>query len=986
MKYQRTFKSMIARCLVLAVSFSLVPGNTWAQSRGELTLRDQVNATSSDADEDAWEEDEVEIPDDDGLASDSDATGKVPAANLVLSLNRVTYEEITLDGREFATIVSDDGIAGYHVLKYTVPEGKGGYHTIDAEYIDYSYGSFSFYICSEEQYITMCNKIETNGYPVYASAPTECLAYNGYASLAYQLEDGRDYYFISARSGHEGDAYNVTVTRDIDITLDGSGATRSGTPAIYSKGSKWCDSASRNSHYGIRYITRPEKTGYRFEGYYTAVNGQGAQVIDDQGEFLPELSTLSEDCTVYAYWKPFSPVSCQEIQLEGRRFSKIVSGSDYPYYQAFKFSVPADGGGSYSFYRFNMFDGIDASGYLCTAEQYERMCHQIEQNKRSLFAPPYTDYLQEDYYSFGIAYNLEAGKDYYYISARNSDEEGDYKVVFERDITVTFVASDADQPGTAAVYSQAGKWNERGNWQSPLRKIERPQKDNMKFAGYFTGENGSGIKVVDYDGEILTEMSELSNDTTVYAHWENFSPVVYEEVLLSDGRFSVTCLAENAPYYKVFKFKVPEHSDGYYTFYFSSDHNLSMTGYLCNSDQYERLCRKIEENGCAQRISNSEDYYVRYDSILNLCSQLESGQEYYFVAARYSKNYYGEGEYELLFRRDIEVKLDAGEADRQGTAMLYSSGNLWSVYEDRGRDTYRIVTPRRDGYLFAGYFTEKNGLGNMVIDQDGYIYEEDMYKFTDDTTIYALWEDKDIDFKTNYLNDGIKGVSYRQQLAVASKMTFYWWVSEGELPEGLYLDVFDGCITGQPTELGTKTVVITAANSQIRLQKEFTITIKDLESSDSDGEHSGTWGMDEAGNWRYYSSGSNYYANEWKYLEYNGLSHWYHFGSDGYISLGWFADRDGRWYYLNPLSDGTRGAMQTGWLTDSLDGNRYYLDPQTGQMVTGWVNIDDIWYYFAETGGGYSGWKWDAAAGAWQYEDIGMHPAGALDPDRKRDQ
>lgn len=62
--------------------------------------------------------------------------------------------------------------------------------------------------------------------------------------------------------------------------------------------------------------------------------------------------------------------------------------------------------------------------------------------------------------------------------------------------------------------------------------------------------------------------------------------------------------------------------------------------------------------------------------------------------------------------------------------------------------------------------------------------------------------------------------------------------------------------------------------------------------------------------------------------------------------------------------------MQTGWLTDSLDGNHYYLEPQSGQMVTGWMSIDGIWYYFTEPRGDYSGWKWDAVAGAWLYENI----------------
>ena len=46
--------------------------------------------------------------------------------------------------------------------------------------------------------------------------------------------------------------------------------------------------------------------------------------------------------------------------------------------------------------------------------------------------------------------------------------------------------------------------------------------------------------------------------------------------------------------------------------------------------------------------------------------------------------------------------------------------------------------------------------------------------------------------------------------------------------------------------------------------------------------------------------------------------------------------------YLNPVSDGTQGAMKTGWFTDPQDGHLYYLDPKTGAMVTGNVQNDHM--------------------------------------------
>lgn len=977
---------MIAKCLMLAMSISLVHGNVWAQTRNSPMLQNQVKATASNAEEFIGGQEEEEITNDKDLATDSNAKWKILVEDLALLTDPVPYEEITLEGRKFHTIASTVQVPYYYVLKYSVPEGKGGSYTIEGKIVDDWYGSCTFYLCSEEQYEALCHRIETRGGPVHASVPTECLASNNSSSVNYWLEEGQDYYIVSTqyRSDHDG-PYNLALTLDIDVNLDCSDATSTGTQALYSKGSEWCDSSRRE--WPERSITRPEKTGYRFEGYYTAKNGLGTQVIDDQGEILSEMSELAEDCTVYAFWTLFSPVSYQDIKLEGRRFSRIVSGGEPPYYQAFKFTVPEGSGGSYSFYEPHGKGYIDASGYLCTSEQYERLCHKIEQNKRSIFAPSSTDCLISDYYTFSINYILEAGKDYYFIAARNRDNEGDFKVAFERDIRITLTASDADYPGTATVYSKGGYWVEPGNSHWGMTMINRPERDGYKFAGYFTEENGQGIKVIDYDGELLEALADLHTDTTVYAHWENFSAVTYEDILLVDGRFTISGIAEKAPYYKTLKFKVPENSGGYYSFYYSSDEDINMSGYLCTPFQYEALCRKIEADGGAPIGLNKQEYYLVGDrSYFNITYQLESGQEYYFVATRESKKYYGEGEYQLLFRRDIEVELEAAEADYQGTLVLYSKGDRWSMYEKRWQETDFINTPRREDYLFAGYFTEKNGQGKMVIDQDGYIFHENMHEFRDNTTIYALWEDKYLEFKTKHLVNGVKGVLYKQKLDISSKMTFNWLVSEGELPEGLYLDFFDGIIIGRPTETGIKKIEITASNSQIKVSKEFTITINESAHSDSDERHSGNWLVDEAGNWRYYITGSIYYSNQWKFLEYNGKFNWYFFGSDGYVNTGWFEDNNGKWYYLNPVSDGTRGAMQTGWLVDPQDGNRYFLDTKTGQMALGWVCIDGIWYYFKESREDYSGWKWDAVSGGWQYENIGRRPMGALEPDKRREE
>lgn len=90
------------------------------------------------------------------------------------------------------------------------------------------------------------------------------------------------------------------------------------------------------------------------------------------------------------------------------------------------------------------------------------------------------------------------------------------------------------------------------------------------------------------------------------------------------------------------------------------------------------------------------------------------------------------------------------------------------------------------------------------------------------------------------------------------------------------------------------------------------------------GSNSGEWIQDATGWWIRLKDGT-YPVNTWMYLDYNGVYKWYRFDAAGYMSTGWFTDADGRKYYLNPVSDGTRGAMLTGW--QFIDGFWYYFNP-----------------------------------------------------------
>ena len=52
---------------------------------------------------------------------------------------------------------------------------------------------------------------------------------------------------------------------------------------------------------------------------------------------------------------------------------------------------------------------------------------------------------------------------------------------------------------------------------------------------------------------------------------------------------------------------------------------------------------------------------------------------------------------------------------------------------------------------------------------------------------------------------------------------------------------------------------------------------------------------------------------------------WFRFDENGQMMTGWYQDpADKKTYYLNPVSDRTRGRMVTGWVV--IDGKEYYFN------------------------------------------------------------
>lgn len=103
----------------------------------------------------------------------------------------------------------------------------------------------------------------------------------------------------------------------------------------------------------------------------------------------------------------------------------------------------------------------------------------------------------------------------------------------------------------------------------------------------------------------------------------------------------------------------------------------------------------------------------------------------------------------------------------------------------------------------------------------------------------------------------------------------------------------------------------------------------------------GSWQQDEKG-WRFAQNYGNtpYPANQWGKLN----ERRYYFDEEGYAVTGWLSIDDS-WYYFNPEPGRGYGVMLTGWLKDNQYGGWFYFN-HLGIMVTGWHKIDGDWYYF----------------------------------------
>ena len=249
--------------------------------------------------------------------------------------------------------------------------------------------------------------------------------------------------------------------------------------------------------------------------------------------------------------KTYTEITFHDVKLQGRAFSITATAEAAPYYQVLRYTIPAGQAGYYTFYSDNTGNqSVDMEGFLCDQSQYEKVCHNIEdEGQASSYRLEEEDYIvnmDDDTfspgYNFYITHQLEAGKTYYFIGARhNSFHKGNYKLGLTRDFQVNLDNQGAEKdPGTQVIYTKGNLWvSTRGDYAYAASGISLPDKEGYIFKGYYTEPGGKGEQYINESGRISESVNEkITSDLTLYAKWESKEKV--KKITLNPASLGLT--------------------------------------------------------------------------------------------------------------------------------------------------------------------------------------------------------------------------------------------------------------------------------------------------------------------------------------------------------------------------------------------------------------------------------------------------------------
>ncbi len=333
--------------------------------------------------------------------------------------------------------------------------------------------------------------------PIWDNTPLVVLSDNGGSGGAFASSCGTDFWTYSLHNeyvsyGHRGDWAYIDMPR----------------------GDYWWVSPCTMTYSTVTTMASlPTRSGYTFNGYYTGQNGTGTQVVYANGNLvdadtLRNVLSSSVPTTIYAYWTvDYSGHYHITLNDAGGSGSQVSSlGTEYNLYESYGECYESGTG-------LNMSTGAPLNAVCIT----------------SIYATP-----TKTGYNFGGYYTGQNGSGVPIINASGTVVGSNTYFTAPATIYAKWTPkvlsvklehqSPTNSPAPDTVYLKyaTGWYSNVGATTSITHMTTVPTKTNYTFGGYWTGQNGSGTRVIDTDGNFIyttAALTALSTNGSVYAYW-----------------------------------------------------------------------------------------------------------------------------------------------------------------------------------------------------------------------------------------------------------------------------------------------------------------------------------------------------------------------------------------------------------------------------------------------------------------------------------
>ncbi len=270
---------------------------------------------------------------------------------------------------------------------------------------------------------------------------------------------------------------------------------------------------------------------------------------------------------------------------------------------------------------------------------------------------------------------------------------------------------------------------------APISDVTTPNRLGHTFLGYYTLPNGQGTQIIDASGEIVGSNRYTNEDDILYAAWEVNQHYFDVNVFVND--------VEYATGIEGFTFDVYRES-------------VLVESNIRNYSKYEYYNTEMQVD------VNSYRQGYHYDRMY--CKNWNTTVETETITVRMAD---ASTVVNIYFYSDIyEITLKYGN-DKTDTKLYLKYDVGYFTDETCINSATQITKPTRTGYIFGGFFTEENGEGTKIIDDNGIIVGPNN-AFLADSDIYAYWIPK---------NEG----KYDEENG-------YWYVEMGYFPQTKVID------------------------------------------------------------------------------------------------------------------------------------------------------------------------------------------------------